>query len=548
MAGSKASRGIRSNVKTFKLKSNVSGMTQNRAETFLRQDQAVDILNMHATEEGSWNADRAGYTKINSGGTAYESGAAIDGMDIFTDSTSVDHLFIAINGKLKEVNMSSGVASDIDASAGYTVGAQVDFLGMNEALYTVDGTIATPRKWDGASASNSSGWPISDGVNSYDTPKYCEHHQNRGVFLNFDGKPGHFALSVLGDPEDFTLDGTGTGAYINEAGVGDGQYIVGSRSMHIPASNNSQLVIFKNRSTFVLTGNSSLFGDPDYFKVIELNENYGALNNEVIVQVGNDILTLNEFGVTSYSSANQSGTLQPLAIESDRVKDVIGRLNLNATDKCWGIHLPYRREVWWFMPTGSSTQCNEAIVYKYPSPGSQDELPKWSRRLDAGGKFKMANGCLLQRTFYIGSYTGIVGTMFTASTYDGTGIPWRYEYPFWDVGNEKQNKRYLNGDALFKVRSSQTFTLQYQWKGGGCNDVGSNSYPIETTVAGAIYGPAVYGVDYYGSQEEVKVQYDIFGDGLRVKHTLSGTTTDSGPEFLGLDPILELGNISQAWN
>ena len=419
---------------------------------------------------------------------------------------------------------------------------------MNDALYTVDGNLATPRKWNGSLASDSPGWPLTDGVNSYDTPKYCEAHQNRGVFLNFDGNQGHFALSVLDDPEDFTISGAPDGAYINEAGPADGQRIVGARSMHIPASNNSQLVIFKNRSTYVLTGSSAQFGDADFFQVVLLNQNYGALNNRVIVQVGNDLLTLNEFGITSYSTANQSGTLQPLAIESDRVKDVIGRINLNAASKCWGIHLPHRREVWWFLPTGASTQCNEAIVYKYPSPGSQEERPKWSRRLDAGGKFKMAHGCLLDRTFYIGSYSGIVGTMFTASSYDGTGIPWKYEYPFWDVGNEKQNKRYLNGDALFKVRSNQTFALQYQWKGGGCNEQGSNTYPIETTVGGAVFGAGVFGVDYYGAQEEVKVQYDIFGDGLRVKHTLSGTASDSGPEFLGLDPVIELGNISQTWN
>ena len=549
MVNSKAARGIRPNVRTFKLKQNISGMSQNRAETFLRPDQALDILNMHATEEGSWSADRAGYTVINAGGTSYESGAAIDGMAIFTDSNSDDHLFLAINGKLKEVNTGSGVASDIDAAAGYAVGGRVDFLGINDALYTVDGTIATPRKWDGASAGNSPGWPITDGLNTYDTPKLAEHHQGRAAFLNFQGFPGHFALSVVGDPEDFTTSGLGAdGAFINEAGVGDGQYIVGARSIHIPASNNSQLVIFKNRSTFALTGNSALPSDADFFRTVGLNENYGAINDDVIVQVGNDLLSLNEFGITSYSTANQSGTLQPLAIESDKVTDIVSNLNANVKEKCWGIHIPHRREVWWFLPTGASTQCNEAIVYKYPSPGAQDELPKWSHRMDAGGKFKMAHGCLLDRVFYIGSYAGKVGTMFTASTYDGTGIPWRYEYPYIDVGNEKQNKRVLNCDLQFKVRSNQSITHQYLWKGGGCNDQGVNSLTVETTVSGATYGTAVYGTDYYGASEEVKVQSDVFGDGLRLKHVLSGTTTDTGPEFLGISQLVEMGNLSQHWN
>lgn len=541
MAGSKAARGIRSNVKTFKLKSNVSGMAQNRAETFLRPDQAVDILNMHATEEGSWSADNAGYTKINSGGTAYESGAAVDGLAVFEDSSGDKHLFMAINGKLMEINTGTGVATDIDASAGYTVGNQVDFEAMYDVLYTVDGTI-NPRSWDGATAGGAAGWPVSS--ENFTNPKYLVKHNWRMVFLAPEEDETAFIVSDFEDPETFTFASSATNAYIGHI---DGR-IKGARSMHIPATNEEQTIIFSEKSTYVFTGSSAVFSDEDGFKVIKMNGNYGAINNDCIIEVGKDILALNIFGITSYSSTTQSGTIQPAAINSDRVKDVIGSMNLNAKDQCWGIHLPNRREVWWFLPTGANTQCNAAIVYKYPSPGAQDEIPKWSRRLDAGGKFKMAHGALLDRTFYVGSYSGIVGTMFTASTYDGTGIPWKYEYPYWDVGNEKQNKRYLNGDAHFKVRSDQSFTMQYQWKGGGCNDQGSDPYPIETTVSGAEYGIATFGTDYYGQQEEVKVLYEIFGDGLRVKHTLSGITTDTGPELLGLNPVLEMGNISQHWN
>ena len=542
MAGSKAARGIRSNVKTFKLKSNVSGMVQNRAETFLRPDQAVDIVNMHATEEGTWSADRAGYTKINASGTAYESGAKVDGLATFEDSTGVDHLYMAINGKLKEIDTDTGAASDIDASAGYTVGNPVDFEAMYDVLYTVDGSI-NPRKWDGATAGNAAGWPV--GPLSFTNPKYLGKHNSRMVFAAPEEDETAIILSDFEDPESFTFDGlSGTEAFIGNIDA----KIKGIRPMHIPASNEEQTIIFSERSSWVLTGVSGLQSDADSFKLIKMNGNYGAINNRCIVEVGKDILALNIFGVTSYSSTTQSGTIQPNDIDSDRVKDVIASMNLNAKDQCWGIHLPNRREVWWFLPTGANTQCNAAIVYKYPSPGSQDSVGKWSRRLDAGSKFKMAHGVLLDRTFYIGSYTGIVGTMFTASTYDGTGIPWKYEYPDWDAGNEKQNKRFLNGDAHFKARSSQSFTMAIQWRGGGSNDRSSESLTIETTLDGSLYGTAIYGESYYGSQEEIKVEYNAPGDGLKLKHTLSGVTTDSGPEFLGLTPVLELGNISQTWN
>lgn len=558
--GSKASRGIRPNVKPLKFKSNVSGMAQNKAEAFLTPDKAVDIINMHATEEGSWSADSAGYTVINDGGTAYESGAAVDGLAWFTDSTGADHLFCAINTKLKEIDITDGSISDIDASAGFTLGAQVDFVALNDVLFTVDGGNAKPRKWDGTSASDSAGWPISDGVNTYTTPKYAEIHQNRLVYLNFQGGtdssgattwPAHFAISDLDDGETFTFNlAPPTGGYINQvqSGSSDGLEIVGARSIHIPASNESQLVIFKARGTYTLTGSSASLSDADVFKVVKMNGNYGAINNRSIVQVGNDLLALNEFGVTSYSSTTQSGTIQPSAVNSDLVKDVVGRLNRSQKNKCWGIHLPSRREVWFFLPTGSSTNCNEAIIYKYPSPGDQNEIPKWSRRVDAGSKFLCTHGVLMQDAFYIGRHNGFVGEMFAASKYDTVAIPWAYEYPLADLGNEKQNKRVVEGNAHFKVRTAQVATVQTTWLGGGNNDSLSQPIAIETNVEGAIYGTGVYGTAYYGQSDELKIPFDVPGDGQRIKVRLSGNTTATGPEFLGVTLMTEYGNLNQVWS
>ena len=538
--GNKAARGIRPNERTLKLRQNVSGMAQNRAEAFIRPDQAVDIVNMHATEEGSWSADLGGYTVINSGGTAYESGAAIDGMAVFEDSAGTKHLFIGINGKLKEINTTTGVATDIDASAGYTVGNPVDFEAMYDVLYTVDGSI-NPRKWDGTTAGNAAGWPVS----GHSKPKYLVKHNNRMIYLAPTEDETAFIVSAFENPEDFTTAGSvATNAYIGHA---SGR-IKGARSMHIPATNDEQTVIFGEDFTDVFVGSSAILTDADGFKIVSMNGNYGAINNRCIIQVGKDILALNIFGVTSYSSTTQSGTIQPNDINSDRVKDTIASLNLNAKDECWGIHLPNRREVWWFLPTGSATQCNAAIIYKYPAPGTQDETPKWSRRTDAGNKFRLAHGAMLDRTFYVGTYGGKAGTMFTASTYDGTGIPWRYEFPYWDLGNEMQNKRIAFGFAHFKVRSNQVATMQTQWKGGGCNDQSSETLAIETTVAGAVYGSGVYGTDYYGSQEEVKTPFEVLGDGLRLKFTLSGTTTTTGPEFLGITLKSQMGNLSGHWN
>ena len=212
--------------------------------------------------------------------------------------------------------------------------------------------------------------------------------------------------------------------------------------------------------------------------------------------------------------------------------------------------LPERREIWFFLPTGSSTYCNEAIVYKYPSPGDTAELPKWSRRTDAGNKFLTTHGIQFAGSFYVGLHNGFVGQMFTSSKYHDVAIPWVYEYPYIDFGYEKQNKRVPYAEAQFKVRTANTATIKSKWLGGGCNDVLSQPLAIMTNVEGAKFGSVKFGAGTkFGSVDELKVPFEIPGDGQRLKLRLSGNTAvGSGPEFLGLITQVEFGNLSQHWS
>lgn len=548
--GSKKSRGIRPNIKAFSLKRNLSGMDQNRDETFLTPDKAVDIINMHATGEGTWSSNDAGYTVLNSGGTAYESGADIDGMHWFTGSTSSNKLFLVCNAKLKEINTGSGVATDRDTSTGFTATNKVSFAELNNVLYYTDGTTTAPRKWNNSSAGDASGWSVNDGTSTYGTPKYLLIFQNRLVGLNIQSGTGadgsKFVISDFDDPETFTFAGSAsTESYIGD--TADGGDIVGGITIRAALTNTETMVVYKRAATYMVTGASALDTDDDYFQVIKVNGQYGAFNENCIIEVGGDVLAFNEYGITSLSTSNQSGTIQPLAIDSDKIKTAIQSINLNAVEQCWAEHLPSRKEVIFHFPTGANSECNEAIVYKYPSPGSGDP-PKWSRRKDAGGAYKPSCGVVGDSIFYIGFYNGLIGSMFTSSKYGSTGIPWTYEYPFYAAGNEKQNKRVLNADAHFRIRSSQSVGMTTTWFGGGNNDTVMNTLSLSTAIEGAIYGVAVYGTSYYGEQTELKKQFQVLGDGLKVKFKLTGTTSDSGVDFLGINVLSEFGNYSQHWN
>lgn len=552
MFGNKLSRGILPNIKTPRLKENDSGVVQNQPDSFLNDSMAATIQNMHSVQENVWSADNAGYSIVNTGKTPYESGASIDGMVWYPDTSGNDHLYFAANSKLKECNVVSGAATDIDPTAGYTLGAQVEFAtyltGGTAYLYSCDGNIPTPRKWDGTVASNAGGWPLSDGINSFSRPTIAGTYQGRLATANFSGFAAHIAFSNYQAPDTCTIPAiNGTDGYIAQVGNEAGQQIRGFRSVPVPRTNTEVAIIAKDRAIYAITGNSAIQTDATPFSIIKINDEYGAFNNRSMIRYGNDVYAFSEKGVISYTSASQSGDIQPIGINSDLVLDTLASLNLNSKSKCWAIHLADRREMWFAMPTGSSTQVDTILVYRYATPGDPYSKPKWSIRTSAG-VFKPSYGVRMNRDFYTGFYNGTIGKMFNGAQYDTTGIPWKYSYGRLSYGNEKQFKQIPDADAHFKVRSNQTVLMESQWYGGNNNDYFSQSVPISTTVSGATWGNFNWGGANWGLQEERIIQFKAPGNGKFNKITLSGTTNTTGPIFLGLTPVVRYGNLARSWN
>jgi hypothetical protein len=308
-----------------------------------------------------------------------------------------------------------------------------------------------------------------------------------------------------------------------------------------------QLIIFKDRSIYTLTGRSATLLGEDPITVERINGNYGAFNNRCIVAVGNDLLALNEYGVISYGSSMDAGTLQPAAIESDLVRDVLSRANLAQKDQFWGLHIPERREVWFGIATGASAQINEYLVYKYPSPGDESTTPKWSRRTDAG-VFRVPCMALVGKDLYAGTYTGKVLKMFNSSKYGVIGIPWRYEHASSNLGAERQIKKVQDGFAFFRARESQDVTMNAQWEKGGNNNRTTGNVRLQAAVGGAEYGTAIYGTAVYGESEVAKGKFKVFGNGERVKVAFSGTTADTGPVYMGSTLLVEMSGFSRHWN
>lgn len=530
----------RANVKPFTYFFNYEGMDDTKGVFAIQPSAAESIVNMHRDKNGEWSAYNQGYANFSS---QFESGDRIDGLGLYTSAAGTDYLLVAVNGKMKSVNPSSGSLNG-EISTGITANVPVDFETFKGSVYAVCDSMA-PLKWAGSgSMSAASGWPVTNGAESYNYPTMVEQHANRLVFSGCDGYESHIVISENLAPESFTLTPTSTdtnGAVI-QVSPGDGEVVTAMRSVNIPALGQQYLVIWKNRSIYALSGDTPLT-----FDLQVLNKSYGCVNNRCVVQVGTDFLFLGERNIYSLTTATQSGNLQPKAIGSRKVKDTLAQLNTTEKDKCWAVYLKDRDEVWFGIPTGSSNDVDTILVYSLPR--DEGETNVWSIR----NGFPQAPSCGIEYSDYLltGAQNGYVNKWFSASDYAGTGFSYEYRYPYFNYGSQFQYKELVQLNAWFLLYGSESITFEQTWRGGG----NENSLSVTRTVApdsdlsyyGAVSPPAaVFGTDYFNAGEELVMEQLLTrGNGLQVQLSISGTTGSTGPIFLGFSGLVRYGKYAR---
>lgn len=529
-------------IKPFAFFTNTKGYDQDTGTFFIQPDSASQIDNMNVDAIGQWSARNEGYSNFTS---QLESGARIDSLCWYTTDAGTDYLLCAVNGEIKSINTASGaVLADISTS--FTAGQPVDFCTFNGNVYAASEGLAV-QKWSGSgSMSAAGGWPVSA---TYDKPKVVEVFQNRLVTANFNGAtkyPSHLILSDDLAPETYTIGSSATNAAIIQVQPGDGQSITALKTFHIPQANDEILFVFKNRSFYALEGDT-----PSEFNLYLVNPSIGALNNRCVVQVGNDVIFCDERNIYSVTTANDSGTIQPKALGSSKIKDTFQSLNLSATEKAWAHHLPERSEVWFAIPTGSNTECDTILVYSYKAVNGV-KGDAWSVRKNTTNTC----GLVYKNRFFTGSNDGYMREWHSSNTYAGTSINWKYAYPFFNFGAQAQNKKINECYAWFLLNGTQTISVKYEWRGGG-NNTQNTVTKTETLASGsaAVFGsvapPAgVYGTSFYGDGTILKkFRIPVLGNGEQLQFTVTGNTSDSsGPIFLGISGLVEYMGYSRRYN
>lgn len=267
-------------------------------------------------------------------------------------------------------------------------------------------------------------------------PRFAEQYQNRVFYAGFSGAASTVWFSDLGEPEGIFPENN------FEVRTNDGDQVSGMRAYL------NGLIVSKYKSIYVLNGNA-----PENFDLQEITTEYGNISNRSMVVYNNIFYGLDKKGILKYDGAN-------IEVISTRVEDVFNSMNLAAAkDNASAIHNRFRNEVWFAIPTDSSTLCNTTVVYDYVA----DAFSVW-KGLDISS-MAMAQGSLVQPTSFAGGYSGTVryfGTSFLTDA--GVAFTSVIKFPFQaplGQSTEKQFRRvFMNVDPVTGVTAPVTVNLR----------------------------------------------------------------------------------------
>jgi hypothetical protein len=470
--------------RTFRFFSNTAGLNLRQNEVQLDEREAEEVLNLHQTTRGGWTTANIGYKTVNPAAPLAGGTYPITGMTRYTTVSGLSYLVSACGGQWFTVLPATGVSASIGSglSQGSTFTSFVTFQGMLIGCNGVD----APQKWSGSgSVQPLAGWPPTIAGFSPGKPSLATISANRLVFSGDSQNPSVVYLSALENPENFTpgIGADAAGAIL--VSPGDGQRITALATLYLPVESTEILVIFKERSTFILTGN-----DADTFQLQKVSDEFGAVSGQSVVRVGNDLLFLSEEGVTSLTTSTVQGNIVSSFL-SERIIPQIRMLNRGGWAGSFALHHRERQEVWWVVPDGSSIRNQRVLVYHYGVSGGS-----WSRR----SGIEASCGLMYQGECYTGTYNGRIQCQMSGSTYDGAAIPWTYRTPFYDFGSPRTRKRVREVVVHLKQIANLDLKLSCGWdirRGSVTRD--QRTLSVIPDASSSVFHTAIFGQDRYGT-------------------------------------------------
>lgn len=530
-------------VKAFALVGNTKGINEQDGVFGIQPDSAETVENMHRSKGGQFSVFNQGNVNFSA---EIESATRVDALGYFKTDAGNTYMLAASNGKVKHINSATGAVVG-DVTTNNTAGNLVSFCSFKGYVYIAEESMA-PLKWDGTTTSAMGAFPVTVGSDTYTKPKILRTFQNRIVACNFENFPSHFGITNSLTGETITIPAVGAGdGLISQINPGDGEQITSFESFYNAAQGEEIGIFFKTRGVYAITGDSPITTEGILYKISKISDQYGCLNHQCSARVGNDVFFMDRNNIYNITNSVQSGDIKPTILGGKRVQDTLATMNVTQSAKAWVKHMPWRQEVWFAIPTGSSAEVDTIIVYRYASdPLGVEVEPTWSIRKN------MDTTCALvaDEVLYTGTTAGRVQRWFTSSQYNGIAIPWKYRYPYYafDDGNIS-NKRVKYCHAWFEAQEDVTVTIKTKWRHSDKYYITKTLSKTVTSAEAEQYGVAIYGSSVYPDTGGGLKCILFFppGDGTQLQFEVSGSTPATGMAFLGITGVVEIGSPSMKY-
>jgi hypothetical protein len=306
------------------------------------------------------------------------------------------------------------------------------------------------------------------------TSYFCEPHKGRMWWLRTDTNP--------------------TRAYWSDAGLADSVYsfnyldfsdseLQGDQITGAFGNFGQVLVVFTNQAIWTVSGTGAVIGAVNDWTRSKSNAQVGSVAGRSVVRVPAGSKYQDETGTTQTITVNSLAYFTPLGdirifdgkddkIISHPIKTTLSDWNYAGRSKVHAVHDTANQQIIWFFPTGSDTECVEAVCWSYKW-GVWYPWPSMPMSASVEVDSTSAAAVLLSSESLI-TKGGYVYKLLDGNSFDGSNINavWMTKtlrgIDETGKGVPAQVKRWRWADVVFKVSSDVALTLE--WMPGYATD------------------------------------------------------------------------------
>lgn len=431
------------------------GLNTTQTNTMIADNEASAIQNISFDEPGAIKK-RTGYTVAPSTYTVVNS-AEIKGLYDYVKQDATQYFIAATSSTITKYVAAATAWSVLCSTATLTDGQYYDFTVFNDTMViTAPGDI--PKKWYGTLTATEN---IGTGTDPDDwrpnTVAYCETYDYRLWFGNITDANGGVTDSVKPNRLRYSSD-LGTVAFEGVDAYPPLQYFdMDDSSIVGLAVAGSRLIVFCSNKIYAIAGNANSTSI-SYYRIL-LNDGIGCASNRSIVSLEDKLYFMGKDG---HFYITDGYNMQRI---SDKIMGTVNGENKAQLGRVCGSYYPKYQQIWWAVPTGSSTYNDNIFVY-YP------KLAAWSvyDGINAGsiaqrkvsGDYKLYTGDSAAGLVYLQDSGN---SDYDASTYTASGINAYFTTKSYGLGYPEMLKRfdscYVNANHSGDYDLSLEFSMDF---------------------------------------------------------------------------------------